>query len=264
MPFSAWMQAIGYGLLALFGLGPPIYGIFAASAPLPRALAGAALLLLLLCEVALLWIFIPRLDLPGRSPHVGRRGRRRIAFTFDDGPNGADTAQVLDVLRRHGARATFFCVGSAAAAQPDLVRRIASEGHVIGNHTQDHRKLTLLPTPEIERQIDDAQRAIAACGVPSPVWFRAPHGWKSPRLPAILRRRSLHLCAWTHGVWDTDRPGVEVIVRRARRHLRDGEILLLHDGGGDRRQTAAALDELLHECRRRGLLPVTLPEILAP
>ncbi|MCS6912603.1 MAG: polysaccharide deacetylase family protein [Myxococcales bacterium] len=226
---------------------------------------GAVVLVLVVAALTLLlWMYVPRLDWPGHSLWRGPRGGGRIALTFDDGPNGEDTRAVLAVLSAHGARATFFCLGQAAAAQPELVRRIAAEGHLVANHGDSHRKLCWLRRAEVAAEIDRAQQRLLATGVPPPRWFRAPHGFKSPFLPGLLRARSLRLAAWTRGVWDSDRPGAAIIARRACRHLRDGAILLLHDGGGDRSQTAQALEEILAECARRGLRPVTLDELVAP
>ncbi len=214
---------------------------------------------LLLIAVYLAWIYLPDVDLPSRRRGIAGRGR--VALTFDDGPNGADTARILDVLALHGARATFFCVGRAALAQPELVRRMTDEGHTVGNHTLEHRRLAWLSPSQVVRQIVAAQQAIVSAGAPTPIWFRAPHGFKSPFLSRALRRSGLRLVAWTHGVWDTARPGAAEIARRVIARLDDGDILLLHDGGGDRSQTADALDAILHACRARSLRPVTLTEL---
>lgn len=279
MPLHAWLQACAYGVLVALGLALPLLGALLLAGPL-RLLCALGFALLLLVALVALWIYVPRVTLRGLQrlplvgprlapllgpcPYQGPRRSGRVAITFDDGPNGADTVAVLDALARHGARATFFCVGRAAAAQPELLRRMAAEGHEIGNHTHDHRKLTWLSAAAIARQIDDAQAAITACGVAAPRWFRAPHGFKAPALLPLLRARGLALVAWTHGVWDTDRPGAAAIARRAQGHLRSGEILLLHDGGGDRSQTAAALEDLLRACAQRGLTAVTLSALLGP
>ncbi len=231
-----------------------------------RGAAAGALALLVASGAYLAWVYLPDVDLPGRSPRRGvpSTGAPRVALTFDDGPNGADTAAILDSLRTHGARATFFVVGEAVRRYPDLVRRMADEGHVVGSHTDGHRKLAWASPAEVARQLDGARAAIVAAGAPEPRWFRAPHGFKSPFLPSALARRALRLVAWSHGVWDTDRPGAEVIAARAIGCLSDGEILLLHDGtvGADRAQTAEALDRILTVARERGVSFVTVPEIL--
>ena len=145
-----------------------------------------------------------------------------------------------------------------------MARRIEARGHAVGTHTYSHAKLHFLGPAAIADEVDRGEAALRTAGVKGQRIFRAPHGLKSPFLPRILRERGLRLMAWTDGVWDTDRPGAELIAARAIRKLRDGEILLLHDGqlGADRTQTVAALDLILRECSARGLACVTLPELL--
>jgi peptidoglycan/xylan/chitin deacetylase (PgdA/CDA1 family) len=228
--------------------------------------SGAALASLSTIGAYIAWLYVPDFDLPGRSPRRGHASDGvRVALTFDDGPNGAHTSAILDALKRHDARATFFVVGEAVRRHPDLVRRMVEEGHVIGSHTDGHTKLPWLSKAEVEHELDAAHDAIVAAGAPAPRWFRAPHGFKSPFLPRALRQRDMKLVAWTHGVWDTDRPGAEVIAGRAIGCLADREILLLHDGtlGADRSQTAAALQRILVAARARGVRFVTVPEILS-
>lgn len=254
MPVHAYFQALGY----VGGYGLLIWAAFRLGGG--WAVAGMVALGLYLCH-----LFLPGF---GLAPWRGRPGRGRIALTFDDGPNGAHTDAVLAALERHGARATFFVVGASAARQPERLRRMVAAGHEIGNHTMSHAILAWRSPADVEREIGEAQRAIVAAGAPAPGWFRAPHGFKSPFLGGALRRHGLRLVAWTRGVWDTDNPGTEAILARtigaAGERLSDGEILLLHDGedGLPRAQTAAALDAILAACKRRGLTPVTLSELL--
>lgn len=259
-----WAQVAACTALALAGLGIPIYFLATGGS---AALFGGILAVNLAITLYLLWVYRPIVELPN-SPTIFHRRRDprvndQIALTFDDGPNGATTAAILDVLKRHEARATFFCVGKHAAAQTDLIRRMRDEGHAIGNHTQDHKKLGWLGRRAIEHQIDAAQASIASAGVPAPVLFRAPHGVKSPLLRGILQQRGLSLCAWSHDIQDFQRPGVSRLIKRANPGLRAGEVVLMHDGGGDRSQTVTALESILVECKRRGLRPVTLSELLA-
>jgi len=210
------------------------------------------------------YIYIPGFDLLGRVPWRGRRGTGLVAITFDDGPNEPWTSQALDVLERHGAKGTFFLLGHAIEKHPEIARRIEAGGHAVGTHTYSHPKLHFLPRAVIADEIDRGEAALRAAGVRGHRLFRAPHGLKSIFLPSILRERGLKLCGWTDGVWDTDRPGADVIASRAAKYLESGEILLLHDGkpGLDRSQTVAALDLILEECRARGLRCVTLPELI--
>jgi peptidoglycan/xylan/chitin deacetylase (PgdA/CDA1 family) len=209
----------------------------------------------------LAYAFLPSL---GGIPRRGRPGRQQVAITFDDGPNEPYTSQILDLLGRHDARATFFLLGRAVEQHPEVARRIGSLGHALGSHTYDHVKLHRLSAAAMDAEIVRGEAALAAAGVAGSGLFRAPHGFKNPLLPGVLRRRGLQLIAWTHGVWDTDRPGADVIATRALRGLRDGTILLLHDGqpGTDRSQTVAALALILAACQRQGLKCVTVPELL--
>jgi peptidoglycan/xylan/chitin deacetylase (PgdA/CDA1 family) len=215
---------------------------------------------------ALVWaafVYIPGFDPMFRIPWRGPRRGRRMAITFDDGPNGAATEEVLALFRRHGARATFFLVGSNVEAQPALARRIAAEGHAVGSHTYSHAKLHLLSRPLIAEEIDRGHRCLHDAGIASDL-FRAPHGLKSWAMTRHLRARGLRLVAWTDGIFDTDCPSGELLYRRALPKLRDGEILLLHDGkrGHDRRPMLDALARILDACHARGLELVTVPELL--
>jgi peptidoglycan/xylan/chitin deacetylase (PgdA/CDA1 family) len=154
-------------------------------------------------------------------------------------------------------------VGQSAARHGELVRRVVEAGHEVGNHTHSHAIVAWRAPGAIEREIGRAQETLRAAGA-RPRWFRAPHGFKSPFLGRALRRQGLSLVAWTRGCWDTDRPGVDAIVSRTILKLKDGQILLLHDGeeGCDRAQTAQALEAILAACEEKGLEPVTLTELL--
>lgn len=255
-----WVLFTGYSFLGVLAVGIPGRMLWTGGDCL---IWGSLQILTLAATLALCWLYLPGFDLPGHSIFRGRPGGQRVAFTFDDGPNGESTEAILDVLLRHNARATFFCVGRQVAAYPDLVQRMVRDGHVVGNHTQEHRKLAWLTRAEIARQLDGCQESISQAGAPWPILFRAPHGVKSLLLRGMLHQRGLKLCAWSQDVRDFECPGTSEIIRRACLGLNDGEIVLMHDGGGDRYQTAAALDEILQECQRRRILPVTLPEILS-
>lgn len=250
-----------YSSPAVLGIGYPLYRLFVGDRPI---LWGLLLILAIATMLYFDWLYLPLFDPSGLSIHRGTAGRGRVALTFDDGPNGSTTAAILDVLARHGAHATFFCIGRLAAEQPELLRRMVKEGHAIGNHSQDHRKLAWLSQREVAHQIDAAQESIARAGVPTPVVFRAPHGVKSLYLFGLLRTRGLRLCAWSHDIRDFAMPGAAALVELAKDGLQDGAIVLLHDGGGDRSQTVTALDGILQECRARSLIPVTVPELLSP
>src|SRR5262245_3131912 len=195
----------------------------------------------------------------------GAAGAPRCAITFDDGPTTA-TAQVLDILAAEGVPATFFVLGHNVERHPDLVYRAQSEGHAIGVHGMDHRKLAGAGETAILTQVAGVARALVTAGVTPSRVYRTPHKWKSPDVFAAARRQELTLWAWSRGVWDTDRPSPHVIVRRATRFARSGMVLLLHDGRGDDPQPdvtpmVAALPEILRELKKRGFAFVRLADV---
>jgi peptidoglycan/xylan/chitin deacetylase (PgdA/CDA1 family) len=204
------------------------------------------------------WIFGPALN---RLPGDGRD----VSITFDDGPNPEATPLILDALAREGVQATFFVLGRHAERWPHLVRRMADEGHQLGNHGYWHRKLHRR-SPGYVR--DDLTRGtdeiVKASGGVAPRVFRAPHGFRSPWVTPIASSLGQRTIGWTLGVWDSARPGAAEITRRALAGMRAGSILLLHDGDGydadgDRLQTAEALPHILAGLRGRDFRFVTLP-----
>ena len=191
-------------------------------------------------------------------------GASSVALTFDDGPNPEATPRILDELESNDVKATFFILGSHAEQWPELVERVAREGHQIGNHGFFHRKLHFKSPSYVRRDIELGTQAIeGACGS-RPRFFRAPHGFRSPWVTSIARSLGQRTVGWSLGVWDSDRPGVQSIVDKTVGGSRPGSIILLHDGDGydahgDRMQTAAALPQIIAGLRERGLGLVTLP-----
>jgi len=195
-------------------------------------------------------------ELPGNG--------NRVALTFDDGPNPEATPRILDVLAEHRVKATFFILGAHAERWPDLVRRVALEGPQIGNHGYFHRKLHFKSPSYVKRDMTLGRKAIErACGV-TPQFFRAPHGFRSPWVNSIAHSLGERTIGWSLGVWDSDRPGADAIVKRTLDGTRAGSIVLLHDGdgynaNGDRLQTAQALPRIISGLQDRGFEFVTLP-----
>lgn len=190
---------------------------------------------------------------------------RAVALTFDDGPNPDATPLVLDALASRGVKATFFVLGRHAERWPDLVRRVADEGHSIGNHGYHHRKLHFKSPSYVREDLELGTQSIERASRVRPSLFRAPHGFRSPWVTAIARSLGQRTVGWSLGVWDSDRPGVQPIVERTVEGARPGSILLLHDGDGydptgDRVQTAQAVplivDRLLEQGYRFDLLDV--------
>jgi peptidoglycan/xylan/chitin deacetylase (PgdA/CDA1 family) len=200
------------------------------------------------------------------GPALGRieSDRKVVALTFDDGPNPDATPLILDTLRDRGVHATFFVLGSHAERWPELVRRISHEGHQLGNHGYFHRKLQFKSPFYVSRDIRLGIRAIKRAGAPAPRYFRAPHGFRSPWTTPIAHSYGERTVGWSLGVWDSDPPGVDEIVRRTLEGVSPGSIVLLHDGDGynpdgDRMQTAAALPHIIDRLKDQGYGFATLP-----
>jgi peptidoglycan/xylan/chitin deacetylase (PgdA/CDA1 family) len=200
------------------------------------------------------------------GPALGRIAgdRKVVALTFDDGPNPDATPLILDTLAEKGVPATFFVLGSHAERWPELVRRISQEGHQLGNHGYFHRKLQFKSPFYVSRDIRLGIRAIKRAGAPAPRYFRAPHGFRSPWTTPIASAYGERTIGWSLGVWDSDRPGVDEIVRRTLEGVSPGSIVLLHDGDGynpdgDRMQTAAALPHIIDRLKEQGYEFATLP-----
>ena len=188
-----------------------------------------------------------------------------VSITFDDGPNPRATPRILDVLRREGVRATFFVLGRHAERWPELVRRAALDGHQLGNHGYFHRKLHRRSPGYVRDDLTRGTEQIVRASGVRPRHFRAPHGFRSPWVTPIAASLGQRTVGWSLGVWDSARPGADVIATRTLEGMHAGSILLLHDGDGydpegDRSQTAEALPAILDGLRRRGFRFTTLPD----
>lgn len=193
----------------------------------------------------------------GRPITRARGDGRTVALTFDDGPNPDATPLILDALAARGVKATFFILGRHAEQWPELVKRVADEGHAIGNHGYFHRKLHFKSPAYVRRDLELGTAAIESAAHVRPRLFRAPHGFRSPWVTAIARSLGQRTVGWSLGVWDSDRPGVDVIADRTVKGARPGSILLLHDGDGydprgDRVQTARAVPLIVDRLLAQG------------
>ena len=197
---------------------------------------------------------------------------RAVALTFDDGPDPSYTPDVLRVLRRFRANATFFVVGVNALAHPDLIHACLKAGHEIGNHTLDHDDLSRLDRTGVAAQIRGGADAIAAAGAPRPHFFRPPKGHTDVIVEEFAEAEGYETFLWhvclEHFI---HRAGVEEGVRELVEQVRPGTIILAHDGGRieapghptvRRATTVAALPLLLEELHRHQYRAATLTTVL--
>ena len=179
------------------------------------------------------------------------------------------TPQVLDILARHGAKATFFCIGERAALHPDLCRAIAAAGHDIGNHGQRHpHTASFMGMRGWQAEIEGAQRTLTSITGRRPQFYRAVAGLRNPFLDPVLHRLGLRLATWSARGFDTRCRDPHTVLARLLPHTRPGAILLLHDGHAARTPDGVpvivgTLPHLLREMRERGLNPVTLSQAFA-
>lgn len=194
---------------------------------------------------------------------------RKIALTFDDGPNPAVTPLLLELFERYSVRGTFFLIGKFARAVPDLVKDIQARGHLIGNHTDTHANL-IWQTPEgIRGELARCQDAISsATGTEPPRWMRPPYGYRSPLLRAEIRHAGIQgVVMWSKICWDWKPQPPQFLIKRlstvARSGRSHGDIVVMHDGdhrflGGDRHHVVAALEHWLPRWRDAGMEFVTM------
>jgi peptidoglycan/xylan/chitin deacetylase (PgdA/CDA1 family) len=198
------------------------------------------------------------------SPFVARGGgeKREIALTFDDGP-GPYTPKVLIALNRLHVKATFFVIGQQERRfQPALLAEFR-RGHVIGDHTETHAHLGSLAPADQYREMLLPSEQLTAYGLPRPLLFRPPYGSYNQATFAELKRLGMLMVLWTVDSQDYRRPGILQIAERVVSGARPGAIMLLHDGGGDRSQTVAAIPKIVKRLRAKHYHLVTLPRLLA-
>ncbi|WP_166350420.1 polysaccharide deacetylase family protein [Phytoactinopolyspora limicola] len=184
-----------------------------------------------------------------------------VTLTFDDGPHPVYTPQILDLLAENDATAVFCVVGEQVRRHPDLVRRIADDGHALCNHTDTHdHRLATRSADRIEREIADTAQAIAdaAPGLGA-AFFRQPGTAVTSEVAPIARRHGLTVLNWTVDPRDWSRPGAEAIARAVVEGVAPGAVILLHDGGGDRSQTVQALAYVLPVLHEAGYATGTPP-----
>ena len=193
----------------------------------------------------------------------GDPAQRMVALTFDDGPSGR-TAAILRVLANHDAHATFFVVGRSTRGMEPVLRHMAATGNELADHTYSHANLLALHGPKRACSSCAGRSALVerATGM-QPRFFRPPYGATGPAVNRLGRSLGMLPVLWSVDSRDWQLPGTKAIVKRVLAHVEPGSIVLMHDGGGDRRETLRALPAILRALERRHLTPVTLSQLFA-
>jgi peptidoglycan-N-acetylglucosamine deacetylase len=199
------------------------------------------------------------IGLTGAAPSSART--KTVALTFDGGPS-AYTPKIDRILQKKHVRATFFWVGSRISGWGRVVRRVSRQGHEIANHSWFHDDLTALPAEEVRAQLARTNRRLARLTGERPTIFRPPYGAVNDQVRQVAASLGLRTVIWDADSLDWTSPGCEEIVRLVMGRVRPGAIVLLHDGGGDRRQTVCALPRIIRKLRSRNYRFVTTSKAL--
>jgi len=198
-------------------------------------------------------------SVPNYKP-LKRRGRPVVALSFDDGPS-IYTKRYLKILAREKIRAAFFLVGQQASNSPYLVQQELKQGHMIGNHSWNHPMLTYRTT-RVSQQLLDTQDTIQKISGFKPCLMRPPYGAWNQSVQTESARRGLEIVLWDVDSRDWSKPGTAHIVRNVVSGVKNGSIVLMHDGGGDRSQGLVALPQIIHILRQRGFRFIRLDQLL--
>lgn len=208
----------------------------------------------------------PQTSLPGGTVFFVPNGKKMVALTFDDGPNGVATEQILNVLKERRVPAAFFLIGANAERCPETARRIVAEGHLIGNHTYQHSRFDQITTAAMEKDITAGSRAIETVTGIKPLWFRPPYGINGAGLTDVCRKQGLAIAGWSLDANDWNPHSVNDLVETIVDQITSGDIILLHDGwetrpDADRRRTVAAASIIVDKLQQAGFVFVTLSEL---
>ena len=195
------------------------------------------------------------------SVSQGGTQNNEVALTFDDGPS-AYTAGILDTLKREHVSATFFELGNQIGSYPLAMQRAIAEGHIVGDHTWDHMDLTRLGPRDIHDEMTQQISAVTGKALPAPKLFRPPYGAVNQEVIAQARKLGMLTVLWSIDTNDYKLPTPEAMTTQILTEVQPGSIILMHDGGGDRTSTSAALPMIIKGLRKKGFRMVTVPQLL--
>ena len=191
--------------------------------------------------------------------NCNRAKTNQVALTFDDGPDNA-TPEILDLLARYNAKATFFVIGSKIEGREDVLRRMVAEGHLTGNHSWFHTPFFAVQAHEkIRAEIEQARQTLERVTGLSNVYFRPPYGVTNPLVAKALNGLGMQVVGWTVRSLDTKNEPVEVVFKRVTKAIKGGDIVLLHDTS---KNIMPLLSQLLAWLKTQNIEAVTVHELL--
>lgn len=192
---------------------------------------------------------------PASEAVTAGKSVKKIALTFDDGPNPKSTKAILATLKKHHARATFFMLGSRVEQYPELVDQVVQEGHEIGNHSWSHRDFTKLSKQEIQDEITRTALAVEAAAGASPITVRPPYGATNDLVGEVIGVKPM---LWTIDTMDWKSHNPKAICGIVEKEAKDGSIVLMHD---IHETTAQSLDKMVSSLQKQGYEFVTVSEL---
>ncbi|MDD4899567.1 MAG: polysaccharide deacetylase family protein [Candidatus Omnitrophica bacterium] len=195
--------------------------------------------------------------------------KKLVAITFDDGPSPVWTPQILDALKKANIKATFFMIGEHVLKYPEIARRVAAEGHEIGNHTFDHHVLIYYKMDELEKEVNEGEAVIKQVTGVTTNYFRPPKAWLTNSEKKKLKEMGYQVILWSLNSKDWVTFDDKYMIRYLVHHIHPGDIILFHDAGGvfsteggDRHETVLTITRLAEKLRDRGYEFVTISELL--
>lgn len=194
-----------------------------------------------------------------KAIHSGANQSNAIAVTFDDGPS-PHTLEVLDVLKKHNAKATFFCIGKQIEKHPEILKRLYDEGHAVGNHSYSHANtFPILNVKKMTAELEKTGQLIESTTGQKSLLFRPPFGVTNPRIAKAVKELNLLTIGWSIRSYDTVSKNEKNIANRILRKLKPGAIVLFHD---NLPYTAATLDKVLAGASAQKLICIDIPTFL--
>ena len=195
----------------------------------------------------------------------GPVNQKRIALTFDDGPDSTYTQQMLDILNEHNIKGTFFLIGNRALVFPDVVKRMVQDGHIVGNHTQNHPDILKMNKTKTKEEILKAEDVLSALTGYRTALFRSPYGSLDPDKVRDIEKLNYKIIAWNVDSLDWKSLTAEQVKTNILENVRGGSIILQHSSGSEKENltgSVAALKDIIVTLKKEGYKFVTIPELL--
>lgn len=209
------------------------------------------------------------IDLSSMFPNLfflgGDRNVKKVALTFDDGPDSVYTTQILDVLKNNGVKGTFFLIGNRAELFPEIVGRINQEGHAIGNHTLSHPDIMKLDKTQTQNEINQGEDVLAKLIGYRTALFRSPYGSLDPNKVKVIEELKYKIIAWNVDSLDWESLSAEQVKKNILENVKPGSIILQHSSGSKLENlsgTVEALGDVIKTLQREGYQFVTVPDLL--